>query len=93
MWRGVKKKLPLNSLQQKKKKKKKQHGDDSENRFSHDTAQLRYEPRQEKNLSSGFSTRVNSNRSAQLMKLSRVLKCQLYQAEILYYPGSEQQRR
>ena len=46
------------------------------------------------NLSSGFSTRLDLNRSVQLMmRLARVLKFRLWQVEILYYPGSEQQRR
>ena len=43
------------------------------------------------NLSSRFSTRVDSNRLAQLQKLARGLKFQIYKLEILYYLSSEQQ--
>ena len=42
------------------------------------------------NLSSGFATRVDSNRPAQPQKLARVMK--LPTSEISYYLGSEQQR-
>ena len=41
----------------------------------------------------GFATRCDLNQSAQLMRLARVLKLQLQQVEVLYYLGSEQQRR
>ena len=44
-------------------------------------------------LSSALVTSYDSNRPAQLQKLARVLKFRLYQVEILYYPGCEQQRR
>ena len=40
----------------------------------------------------GFLARVDSNRSAQLKKLARVMKLQIQKKEILYYLGSEQQR-
>ena len=43
-------------------------------------------------MSSGFSTRYDSNQSAQLKKLSRVMKLPVYKLEISYYLGSEQQR-
>ena len=45
------------------------------------------------NLSSGFATKVDSNRPAQLQRLARGLKIWLYQVEVLYYPGSKQQNR
>ena len=45
------------------------------------------------NLSTGFPNRWDTNRPAQLMRLARVLKFWLWQAEILYHPGREQQRR
>ena len=47
------------------------------------------------NLSSGFSTRYDSNRPTQRHKLARVLKKPIWQlhVEVLYYLGSEQQRR
>ena len=51
-----------------------------------------YEPCHEKNLSSWFATRLDSNQPAQLQRWARGLKFWLYQAEVLYYPGSEQQR-
>ena len=45
------------------------------------------------NLSSGFSTRQDSNRPAQLQKVVRVLKFRIQKLEVLYYLGREQQRR
>ena len=41
------------------------------------------------NLSSGFSTRVDSNRSVQLKKLASVMKLQIQKLVILYYLGSD----
>ena len=44
-------------------------------------------------LSSGFATRIDSNRPAQPQKQARGWKFWMYKQEILYYPGNEQQRR
>ena len=44
------------------------------------------------NLSSGFSTRYDSNRPAKQQKLARSLNFRIYKKEVLYYLGSEQQR-
>ena len=44
-------------------------------------------------LSSEFPTRWDSNRAARLQKLARVLNFRILQAEVLYYPSREQQRR
>ena len=44
------------------------------------------------NLTSGFATRVDSNRPAQLQKLGRALKFRIYKLEVLYYLGSKQLR-
>ena len=41
------------------------------------------------NLSSGFSTKVDSNRPAQLQKLGRGLKFRVQKLEVLYYLGGE----
>ena len=51
------------------------------------------EPRHEKTLFSGFVTRVDSNRPAQLQKQARGLKCRIYELDVLNYPGSERKRR
>ena len=45
------------------------------------------------NLSSGFATRVDLNRPAQLQRLAGFIKLHINKLEILYYLGSEQQRR
>ena len=49
----------------------------------------------QEDLSSGFATRIDSTRSAQLQKLCSGLKFRIKKLEVLYmyYPGSEQQRR
>ena len=44
------------------------------------------------NLTSGFATRVDSNRPGQLQKLGRGFKFRIQKLEVLYYLGSEQQR-
>ena len=44
------------------------------------------------NLSSGFSTRSDSNQPAQLEKPARTMKLQILKLEMLYHLGSEQQR-
>ena len=41
------------------------------------------------NLSSGFATRVDSNRPAQLQQLGRGLKFRIQKLEVLYYLGRE----
>ena len=50
-----------------------------------------YEPRHEKTCLWGFRPE-DSNRSAQLKKLARVMKLPTLKLEILYYLGSEHQR-
>ena len=52
-----------------------------------------YESRHDKTCLREFPTRPDTNRPAQPQKLSRVLKFQLYNLEILYCLSSEQQRR
>ena len=44
-------------------------------------------------LSLGFGTRVDSNRPVQPQKLARLLKFRIKKLEVLYYLGSQQQRR
>ena len=44
------------------------------------------------NLSLGFATSSDSYQPAKLMRLARVLKFQLKQIAVFYYPGSEQQQ-
>ena len=45
------------------------------------------------NLSLGFATRYDTNRPARLQRLARILKFRQKKVEVLYYPGSEKQRR
>ena len=42
-----------------------------------------------KNLSSGFSTRSDTNRAVQLQKQARSLKSRIWEEEKLYFPCSE----
>ena len=43
------------------------------------------EPRHEKNLSSGFLTRFDTNQAVHLQKMARDLKFRIYEVEGLYY--------
>ena len=52
-----------------------------------------YEPRHDKTCLREFSTRPDTNRPAQPQKLARALKFRLWNLVILYYLGSEKQRR
>ena len=48
-----------------------------------------YEPRCEKNRSSGFPTKSDTNRAVQPQKMARGLKFRIEVVEGLYYPFSE----
>ena len=45
------------------------------------------------NLSSGLATRIDSNRPAQSQNLGNGLEFRIYKLEVLYFLGSEKQRR
>ena len=53
---------------------------------------LLFEPCHKKTCFLGFAIRYDSNRSAQLQRLTRDFKVFLKQVEVLNYLGSEQQR-
>ena len=48
-----------------------------------------FEPRCEKNRSLGFQTRSDTNQAVQLLDMARGLKFRIQDAEVLYYPDSE----
>ena len=57
------------------------------------SSSLKYELCHQKTCLRGFMIRVDSNRPAQPKKLGRCFKFRAQKLEVLYYIGSEQQRR